>query len=107
MDAFTAALAALHSDPNLSRSAIYRVGGTGDGVALRVIWSEPVKESEFGKTGAVAREIKADVRLADVADPATGDTIDVDGKSFIVCAPPLKDTEGLTATLTLKFKPAV
>ena len=106
MSAFDNALAALHKDPNLSRSALYRAGGAGAGVSVRLIWGEPKKEEDFAQTGVVQKDIKADVRLADVADPKAGDTIEIGGNLYTVATAPTKDTEGLTATLTLKFKQA-
>ena len=100
MSAFDAALAALHSDPNLSRSATYFVNGTGDGVAVRVVWAEPEREADFGQTGAVAREIEADVRLAEIAEPKRGDQL-VSLNRYSV-EKVLKDSECLSARLTLK-----
>lgn len=106
MSAFDDALKALHSDQNLSRVATYRVGGAGAGLALRVIWGEPTKDEPFGETGAIVKEIRVDVRLADVASPKKDDTIDLGAKRYSVLTV-IKDTEGLTATLTLKYKEAV
>jgi hypothetical protein len=37
MDAFAAAIDSIFADPNIARNALWRTGGTGDGVAVRVI----------------------------------------------------------------------
>lgn len=105
VSAFAAALAALHKDPNLSRSALYRVGGAGAGVAVRLVWGEPTKEEEFAQTGAVVKEIRADLQLSEVAAPKAGDTVESAAKIYSVVTV-VKDTENLTATLTLKYKQA-
>jgi hypothetical protein len=106
VNAFTDALAALHADPNLSRTVRYRAGGTGPGVDINVIWGEPQREMDFASTGAVVKDIKADVRLVDIASPARGDTmepLDSLGAIYEVATPPIRDTENLTASLVLKL----
>lgn len=100
MSAFDAALAALHSDPNLSRSATYFVDGQGTGIAMRVVWAEPEREVDFGQTGAVVREIEADVRLAEIANPKRGDQLQSLNRYSVEKV--LKDSECLSARLTLK-----
>lgn len=106
MNAFTDALAALHADANLSRPVLYRAGGTGAGLQVNVIWSEPLRDMAFASSGAVLRDTKADIRLADVAAPAAGDTLeplDLLGTIYKVATPPVRDSENLAATLTLKL----
>jgi hypothetical protein len=51
MTAFDAALAVLAADPNLGTDAIYRAGGTGAGVLLRVLRSSPDRVSDGFGTG--------------------------------------------------------
>jgi len=51
MNAFTAALGVLAADPNLGSDTVYRAGGTGPEVALRVLRSSPDRLADaFGTT---------------------------------------------------------
>jgi hypothetical protein len=100
--AFTDALAALHSDPNLSRTVLYRAGGAGPGVQIQVIWGEQMREVDYGQTGAIAKDIQVSVRLADIANPAIDDTLeplDAPTQKFKVCAPPQFDVEKVSSNL--------
>lgn len=75
MTAFAAAVAALTADPNLGADAIYRAGGTGAPVPLRVARSAPDRLGEaFGTTVVQATDVLL-VAAADVAAPAAGDTV--------------------------------
>ena len=80
--AFAAATDALFADPNLTLAAVYRAGGTGDGVAVRAI---PLAERPgFGGDALVAMTNEGRAFLVhrnDFADQAlrTGDTLAIDG----------------------------
>lgn len=100
MTAFDNALAALHSDPNLSRSATYFAGGAGPGVVISVIWAAPESKVDFGESGAIVREVKVDVMLADICDPKRGDR--VESINTYSVEEVLKDAEQLSARLILK-----
>lgn len=106
MTAFDDAMADLFADPNMSRPVLYRVGGAGAGVQINVIWSERLREMDFASTGAVVKDTVADVRLVDIAAPAVGDTLeplDSPGQIYGVAAKPLRDSQNLISTVTLKL----
>ncbi len=85
--AFAAATDALFADPNLSLAAIYRAGGTGDGVPVRLI---PLAERPgFGGDALVAMTNAGRAFLVHRDDLAgqtlkTGDTLAIDGATWRV-----------------------
>ena len=99
MSAFSDALNDLFADPNLARTALYRPGGIGDGVPVRVIAKRSDQVSEFNDISVVSATARFDLRVSEVAAPAEGDTITLDGETFIVQGEPLRDTERLVWTI--------
>lgn len=79
MDAFTAATDALFADPNIARDAIWRAGGVGASVPVRIVTRRPDQIVGFGDSRAVLPTMLIDVRRSEVADPATGDTAEIPG----------------------------
>ena len=73
MIAFDQSLDRLFLDPNLASDALWRIGGTGDGVPVRVIRKSPDKIVGFGDSRAVMSSVLIDVRQSEVDLPATGD----------------------------------
>ena len=73
MNAFAAAVATITADPNIGTDAVYRAGGIGAPVPLRVARSAPDRLGEaFGTSIVQATDVLL-VAVADVADPAAGD----------------------------------
>ncbi|WP_337875684.1 hypothetical protein [Elioraea sp.] len=67
-------MAALVADPNLGVEAIYRQGGTGPAVAVRVLRSSPDRiGSGFGTEILSATDVLA-VAIASLPNVAAGDT---------------------------------
>jgi hypothetical protein len=98
VDAFTAATDALFGDPNIARDAIWRAGGVGAGVPVRIIARRPDQAVGFGDSRAVLPTTLIDVRRAEVADPASGDTVEIDSKTFEIIATPTIDSLRLVWT---------
>ena len=74
MSAFTAAMAALVADPNLGTEAVYRHGGTGTPIALRVLRSSPDRLADgFGIEILSATDILS-VAIATLPDLVAGDS---------------------------------
>lgn len=92
MDAFTAATDALFADPNIARDAIWRAGGAGAGVAVRIITRRPDQVVGFGDSRAVLPTMQIDVRRSEVSDAASGDTVEIDGEIFEIIATPTADS---------------
>lgn len=77
MSAFAAAMAALASDPNLGVSALWRAGGTGAGVPIRVLRSSPDVTSAGFETSIVQPTDVLTVAVDAVPAPDAGDTITI------------------------------
>ena len=99
MTALVAAIETLFADPNLVQEAIYRVQGTGDPVAIRVIARRPDQVLDFGDTRIHAETSLFDVRVSEVPSPRSGDTLEVDGETFVVQGEPVRDSERMVWTL--------
>ena len=99
MSAFAAAIDALFADPNLARTALYRPGGIGDGVPVRVIAKRNDQVSEFSEISIVSAAARFDLRVSESANPTEGDTITLDGETFVIQGEPLRDTERLVWTI--------
>ena len=95
MTAFAAATSALFRDPNIAVDALYRSGGAGAGVSIRVVFSSPDQLAAFGEGRFVTDTVLIAVRVADAPDLASGDTIEVDGVLFEVRADPVRDADRL------------
>jgi len=93
--AFAIAATALFRDPNIAVDALYRPGGIGVGVAIRVIRSAPDQVAAFGEGRFVTDTVLIAVCVADAPDLASGDTIEVDGLLFEVRADPGRDADRL------------
>lgn len=105
MTAFDESLDRLFLDPNLASDALWRVGGTGDGVAVRVIRKSPDKIVGFGDSRAVMPSVLIDVRMVKVALPAVGDTFDIAGSVFDIIVDPTGDTLRLVWTCEVSLRP--
>lgn len=101
MSAFDDAAAALAADPHLSRPAIYYAAGAGAGKAIRVIFSEPARIDAVAQADKVARDIQADVLLADTPDVARDDRL-VIGDTHYSVANVIQDDLKISATLLLR-----
>ena len=99
MSAFAAATNILFADPHLARDAAYRPAGAGDGIPVRVMLRRPDRIESFGETRLASSTTMLDVRVSDIAEPAAGDTLEVDGRTVVVQGTPLLDALGLVWTL--------
>jgi hypothetical protein len=96
--AFAAAVDAIFRDANVAEDALWRAGGAGDGAVVRVIRKSPDEVVGFGSGRAVMATVLIDVRVAEVASPAAGDTVEIDGGLFAVIGTPVRDSLGLVWT---------
>jgi hypothetical protein len=74
MTAFADAMAALVADPNLGFDAVYRQGGTGPAVPVRVLRSSPDRVADAFGTGILSATDILAVGIAVLPDLATGDS---------------------------------
>jgi hypothetical protein len=98
VDAFTAATDGLFADPNIATDAVWRAGGVGVGTAVRVVTRRPDQVVGFGDSRAVQPTLLIDVRRSEVAEPASGDTVEIDGELFEIIAAPIIDSVRLVWT---------
>ena len=99
MTAFAAATDVLFADPHLARDAVYRPAGAGDGIPVRVMLRRPDRIEGFGETRIASSTTMLDLRASDVAEPAAGDTLELDGRTVVVQGTPILDAEGLVYTV--------
>jgi hypothetical protein len=98
VDAFAAATDALFADPNIAMDAVWRADGAGAGTAVRVVTRRPDQVTGFGDSRAVLPTLLIDVRRSEVAEPASGDTVEIGGDLFEVIAVPIIDSVRLVWT---------
>jgi hypothetical protein len=99
MTVFADAIADLFADPNIARDAVWRPGGSGDGIPVRAIARRPDREVEFGDVAVHTATAVFEVRVSEVPNPAEGDTITLGGETFVVQGEPVRDAERLVWTL--------
>ncbi len=105
MSAFPPVIDGIFADNNIGEGAIWRAGGVGDGVAVRVIRKSPDKIVGFGDSRAVMPSVLVDVRSAEIALPAAGDTVEIAGGVFDVNAEPTADTLRLVWSCEASLRP--
>ncbi len=99
MTAFAAATDVLFADPHLARDAVYRPGGSGDGIPVRVMLRRPDRIESFGETRIASSTTVLDLRVSEVPESRAGDTLALDGRTVVVQGTPLLDALGLVWTL--------
>lgn len=82
-------------DPNIAVDALYRPGGTGAGVSIRVVFSSPDQLAAFGEGRFVTDTVLIAVRVADAPGLGPGDTIEADAVLFEVRTDPVRDADRL------------
>ena len=98
MTAFAAAVAVLFRDPNLAANALWRPGGSGAPVALRVIRRAPDAEVGFGEARARVRSVILQLRVADAPALAAQDTVEAFGALYRIQGAPERDAHRLIWT---------
>ena len=74
MNAFADAMAALVADPNLGVEAVFRQGGSGPPIAVRVLRSSPDRVAAAFGTGILQATDILSVAIASLPDLAAGDS---------------------------------
>jgi hypothetical protein len=101
MSVFAEALEDLFADPNLARDALWRAGGGGDGLPVRLALRRPDQTSALFGVHASLPKLAAEIRASEVAAPAEGDLVEVDGVSYRVRGAD-RDSERLLWRLSLE-----
>ncbi len=96
-DAFVAAIDALFADPNIGEDALWKPGGVGDGVPVRIIRKSPDRMAEFGDSRAVLPTVSIDIRHSQAATITEGDLIVIGAETFKIIGEPMGDALGLVS----------
>ena len=75
MNAFASAIDRIFADANMAVAALWFAGGTGPGVAVRVIRKSPDEITTFGAGRILSDTTQLEARVADMPTPAQGDVI--------------------------------
>ena len=102
MNAFTTAMNVIFADANMAVDALWFAGGTGPGVAVRVIRKSPDEITPFGAARILSESTLLDARIADMPTPAPGDLIRIGAEDFILQGEPKLDRERLIWTLNTR-----
>lgn len=101
MSAFALGLDAIFADPNLGEDALWKAGGVGAGVPVRVVRRSPDRTERFGDSRVLLGSLAVDLRRSDASTLAEGDVVEINATAFRVIAEPAADALGLTWTAEL------
>jgi len=102
MNAFATAIDRIFADANMAVDAIWLAGGTGPGVAVRVIRKSPDEITPFGAGRILSETTLLEARVADMPSPAAGDLIRIGSEDFLLQSEPKLDRERLIWTLNMR-----
>jgi hypothetical protein len=102
MNAFATAMNMIFADANMAVDAIWFAGGTGPGIAVRVIRKSPDEITPFGAGRILSETTMLDARVADMPTPVPGDLIRIGAEDFLVQGEPKADRERLIWTLNTR-----
>ena len=102
MNAFATAIDRIFADANMAVDALWFAGGTGPGVAVRVIRKSPDEITPFGAARILSDTTLLEARVADMPTPASGDLIRIGPEDLLVQGEPKLDRERLIWTLNMR-----
>jgi hypothetical protein len=102
MNAFATAMNMIFADANMAVDATWFAGGTGTGIAVRVIRKSPDEITPFGAGRIQSETTMLDARIVDMPTPAPGDMIRIGPEDFILQGEPKLDRERLIWTLNTR-----
>jgi hypothetical protein len=101
MTAFAGAIAAIFSDRNIARDAVYIADG-GTPVPVRVVARRADAITDFGEARLWSDTTRIDLRVAEVPSPRPGDRIEIGGDAFLIQGEPVRDVQRLVWTVDLR-----
>ena len=103
MNAFATAINRIFADANMAVAALWFAGGTGPGVAVRVIRKSPDEITPFGAGRILSETTLLEARVADMPTPESGDLIRIGPEDFLVQGEPKLDRERLIWSLNMRI----
>ena len=97
IDAFASAIDALFADPNIGEDALWKAGGAGAGITVRIIRKSPDRMAEFGNSRAVFPTVGIDIRRSQAATITEGDLILIGAETYRITGEPMGDALGLVS----------
>lgn len=85
----------LFRDPHLGLDALWRSGGAGAGLPVRVIRRAPDDVLNWRESRVRVETVFIDVRVSEVPVLSKGDTFEITGAVFVVTGAPERDSERL------------
>ena len=95
MTVFAEAVDLLFTDPNIGRVAMWRSGGVGAGVTVRIVFRAPDQVASFDGGRFVTQGRFIDVRTVEVPILAPGDTFEIGTAIYAVQGEPTRDDDNL------------
>lgn len=103
MTAFSAGVAAMFRDPNLSRPAtVWSAASPAELVSTRAIRARPDENVAFGSSRAVARVQRIDLPVAGLPELREGDQIEIEGCMYVIIDAPRRDREHLVWQVSVR-----
>lgn len=102
MTAFAAAIAAIFADPNIGEDALWRAGGTGAPVSVRVVRRRGDRIGAWNEGRFATDSEILEVATAQVAALDPGDTFQIGAAIFAVAAEPVRDPQRLVWTAQVR-----
>ena len=102
MNAFATAMNVIFADANMAVDALWFAGGTGAGIAIRVIRKSPDEITPFGAGRVLSETTQLDARVADMPTPVPGDVIQIGAETFTLQGEPKLDRARLIWTLNTR-----
>lgn len=92
MNAFKLATDRVFRDRNMAVDAIWRAGGAGEGVSVRVIRRNPDRIANFGDARVITGTLLVDVRMSEVPHLQIKDTFQIGEELLEVRSDPVRDS---------------
>lgn len=96
MTAFSAALDLMFEDRHIAEAALWRAGGLGIGVPVRIFRAAPDEEVRWRETRLLSQAVVIEVRVSEVPVLAKGDTFEAVGSVYEIMGDPRRDDLGLS-----------
>lgn len=100
-NAFELATDAIFCDPNMGLSAVYK-SKNASARRIRVIKGSSRDDVDFGESEIFNPKITIDIKKSDIAEPRIGDTISIQGKTFVIHTQPKEDDLSIVWTCEVR-----